>query len=67
MIASTSTATKVMTPLVLMVAGFATYARITAQPTPAYSHIMTSNGADKYGRQKWKEINNGLSLTDAGT
>lgn len=60
------TATKVMTPLALMVAGYATYARSTAQPSLAHSHIMTSHGSDYTRKQQWKQINNGLSLVDVG-
>ncbi|CAO3626789.1 unnamed protein product [Cunninghamella echinulata] len=61
---TTTTTTKVMTPIIMMAAGYVTYARTTAQPALAYSHIMTSQGTDKSGKQQWKELNNGLGLVD---
>ncbi|CDS11549.1 hypothetical protein LRAMOSA03812 [Lichtheimia ramosa] len=47
-------------------AGYATYVRTTAQPTPAYSHIMTQRGADSEGRKEWHKVNNGIGLVDVG-
>lgn len=59
------TASIVLVP-VTTAAGYVTYVRSTAQPTPAHSHIMTLNGADARGREQWRKMNNGIGLVDVG-
>lgn len=51
----------ILVPLVT-VAGYATYVRSQAQPAQAYSRI----GADASGLEKWRKLNNGLTLVDVG-
>ncbi|ORX58269.1 hypothetical protein DM01DRAFT_1283298 [Hesseltinella vesiculosa] len=46
--------------------GYATYVRSTVQPAQAHPELMTVQGTDQSGRQRWRKMNNGLGLVDVG-
>ncbi|KAG0190053.1 hypothetical protein DFQ28_002527 [Apophysomyces sp. BC1034] len=59
-------ATSALLVPVTTVAAYAAYVRSTSQPAQAHSNIMTLNGSDRSGHEKWRKINNGLGLVDVG-